>query len=56
MLHSGEISPESDEATSQIFLYKTVSRIVVNYGVVHIALKHEVIIVGFFGACVCAQL
>ena len=48
MLHSGEISPESDEATSQILLYKTVSRIVVNYGVVHIALKHEVIVVGFF--------
>jgi hypothetical protein len=56
MLHSGEISPESDEATSQIFLYRTVSRIVVNYGVVHIALKHEVIVAGFFGACVCAQL
>jgi len=29
-------------------LYITVSRIVVNYGVVHIALKHEAIVVGFF--------
>ena len=48
MLHSGEISPGSNEATSQIFLYRTVSRIVANHGVVHIALKHEAIVVGFF--------